>query len=147
MLIKTGATPPSPVTPRYPHKLHFICFLFTVSLLIKSVIACLRGHGPHFPTQCDLRVCVHGCDIGLCACGGCISVSCRTHIYRTAHLERGSPLCWQPEGLPSFSGRKTKGPVIGRHPGRLTRQMALCETSGGLTSFFLTKKNRKCSTH
>lgn len=60
-LIKTGAIPPSPVTPRYPHKLHFICFLFTVSLLIKSVIACLRGHGPRFPTQRDLRVCAHGC--------------------------------------------------------------------------------------
>ena len=60
-LIKTGATPPSPVTPRYPHKLHFICFLFTVSLLIKSVIACLRGHGPHFQAQCDLRVWAHEC--------------------------------------------------------------------------------------
>lgn len=59
-LIKTGATLPSPVTPRYPHKLHFICFLFTVSLLIKSVIACLRGHGPRFPTQCDLKVCACG---------------------------------------------------------------------------------------
>lgn len=65
MLIKTGATPPFPVTPRYPHKLHFICFLFTVSLLIKSVIACLRGHGPRFPIQHDLSMrargyeCVH----------------------------------------------------------------------------------------
>lgn len=65
-LIKTGAIPPSPVTPRYPHKLHFICFLFTVSLLIKSVIACLRGHGPRFPTQRDLRVCACGC--------GCVHV-------------------------------------------------------------------------
>lgn len=59
-LIKTGATPPSPVTPRYPHKLHFICFLFTVSLLIKSVITCLRGHGPRFPTSRDRRACSRG---------------------------------------------------------------------------------------
>lgn len=59
-LIKTGATPPSPVTPRYPHKLHFICFLFTVSLLIKSVITCLRGRGPRFPTSRDRRACSRG---------------------------------------------------------------------------------------
>lgn len=113
-LIKTGATPPSPVTPRYPHKLHFICFLFTVSLLIKSVIACLRGHGPHFPTQCDLTVCAHGCGIGVCVCAGiCISVSCRyvcvvTDVCRDSPPGAGVTLRWQPEGLPSFSDRKTE---------------------------------------
>lgn len=78
-LIKTGATPPSPVTPRYPHKLHFICFLFTVSLLIKSVIACLRGHGPRFPTPSDLRVCARGC--------GCVRVGLSSRPCPAGRLE------------------------------------------------------------
>lgn len=32
----------------------------------------------------------------------------------TSYLQQESPLCWQPEGLPSFSDRKAEAPGIGR---------------------------------
>lgn len=80
-----------------------------MSLLIKSVIACLRGHGPYFPTQCDLRVYAHGCGRGVFAsvCPAAVFMWSQTSA-ETAHLEQGSPLCWQLEGLGRFSDRKTE---------------------------------------
>lgn len=59
---------------------------------------------------------MHGCGVGEgCVRGEGIASMCRAGMSLwsqisagTIHLQQESPRCWQPEGLPSFSDRKTE---------------------------------------